>query len=92
MTMNTLTIIRKQHGLKQSDIAQVLGVTQQVYSRYEIGVNELPLHHLKKLCEYYQVSADWFLEIGPFKPSSPSASSAPSASSTPFPRKDGDGK
>ena len=64
MTMNTLTIIRKQHGLKQSDIAQILGVTQQVYSRYEIGVNELPLHHRKKLCEYYQVSADWFLEIG----------------------------
>ena len=78
--MNTLTIIRKQHGLKQSDVARVLGTTQPVYSRYEKGIHKLPLYHLKKLCEYYQVSADWFLEIGPFAPSVPS------------PRKDGDGE
>ena len=81
--MNTLIRIRKQHGLKQSDVARVLGTTQQMYSRYENSENELPLHHLKKLCEYYQVSADWFLEIGPFPPFAPSV---------PSPCKDGNGE
>ena len=81
--MNTLIRIRKQHSLKQSDVARVLGTTQQMYSRYENSENELPLHHLKKLCESYQVSADWFLEIGPFPPFAPSV---------PSPRKDGDGE
>ena len=75
--MNTLTIIRKQHDLKQSDVARILCTTQPVYSRHEKGIHKLPLYHLKKLCEYYQVSADWFLEIGP---------------SVPSPRKDGDGE
>ena len=41
----------------------VLGTTQQVYSRYENGVNELPIRHLRTLCEYYGVSADYVLGL-----------------------------
>lgn len=55
--------LREDHDLKQSDIANVLGTTQQVYSRYEQGINEIPLHHLVTLCLYYKVSADYVLGI-----------------------------
>ena len=55
--------LREERDLKQSDIAMVLGTTQQVYSRYETGVNELPLRHLVTLCEFYNVSADYLLGL-----------------------------
>ncbi len=34
-----------------------------MYARYERGANELPIRHLIKLCEYYQVSTDYFLGL-----------------------------
>ena len=56
--------LREDRDLKQSTIAGILGTTQQVYSRYENGINELPIRHLKALCLYYGVSADYILGIG----------------------------
>ena len=55
--------LRESRDLKQSDIAAVLGTTQQVYSRYETGINELPLRHLVTLCKFYHVSADYVLGL-----------------------------
>ena len=55
--------LREDHDLKQADIAVVLGTTQQVYSRYEKGINEMPIRHLITLCRYYRVSADYILGI-----------------------------
>lgn len=57
--------LRERQDLKQSDIALVLGTTQQVYSRYENGINELPLRHLVTLCGFYHISADDILGIDP---------------------------
>jgi len=57
--------LREDRDIKQITIAKVLGTTQQVYSRYENGINELPIRHLKTLCEYYGVSADYILGIHP---------------------------
>ena len=55
--------LREDHDLKQSDVAQVLGTTQQVYSRYEKGINEMPIRHLRTLCSFYHVSADYVLGL-----------------------------
>ncbi|MBR5548045.1 MAG: helix-turn-helix transcriptional regulator [Clostridia bacterium] len=55
--------LRENRDLKQSDIATVLNTTQQVYSRYETGINELPLRHLVTLCRFYHVSADYLLGL-----------------------------
>jgi len=55
--------LRESRDLKQSDIATVLNTTQQVYSRYETGINELPLRHLVTLCRFYCVSADYLLGL-----------------------------
>lgn len=55
--------LREDRDLKQDTIARVLGTTQQVYSRYENGINEMPIRHLRTLCEYYDVSADYVLGL-----------------------------
>lgn len=55
--------LREDHDLRQEDIARLLGTTQQVYSRYEKGINELPIRHLKTLCRFYHVNADYVLGL-----------------------------
>lgn len=55
--------LREDHDFTQRQIAAFLGTTQQVYSRYEKGENELPIRHLIALCRYYRVSADYFLGL-----------------------------
>lgn len=53
--------LREDHDLRQQDIARLLQTTQQVYSRYEQGTNEIPVRHLITLARYYQVSVDYIL-------------------------------
>lgn len=53
--------LREDKGMTQKDVAVYLGTTQQVYSRYEMGINEIPVRYIIKLCELYQVSADYLL-------------------------------
>ena len=53
--------LREDNDLTQNQIADLLGTTQQVYSRYEKGENELPIRHLITLVKYYNVSADYIL-------------------------------
>ena len=55
--------LREDRDLTQADIAAVLQTTQQVYSRYEKGINQMPIHHLKTLCQFYRVSADYILGL-----------------------------
>ena len=53
--------LREDHDKTQVEIAEILGTSQTMYARYERGANELPIHHLITLCEYYGVSADYIL-------------------------------
>lgn len=55
--------LREDNDLKQSDIAKILETTQQVYSRYEKGINEMPVRHIITLCKFYNVSADYILGL-----------------------------
>lgn len=55
--------LREDRDLSQQQIADVLGTTQQVYSRYEKGINEMPIRHIITLCKYYDVSADYILGL-----------------------------
>lgn len=56
-----LRVLRESAGKTQGEISKLLGTTQQIYSRYETGKNELPLHHLLTLSSYYNVSTDYLL-------------------------------
>ncbi len=55
--------LREDRDLTQAYVANLLGTTQQVYSRYENGVNDIPLRHIIVLCKFYNVSADYVLGL-----------------------------
>jgi len=51
--------LREDHDLMQKEIAAILGIDQRVYSNYETGKREIPVHHLLVLAEYYHTSLDY---------------------------------
>ncbi len=55
--------LREDADLTQKEVAAVLNTTQQVYSRYEKGINEMPVRHLITLARFYRVSADYILGL-----------------------------
>ena len=55
--------LREDADKTQQQVADYLGTSQTMYARYERGANELPIHHLIKLCKYYNVSAGYFLGL-----------------------------
>ncbi len=55
--------LREARKLTQRQVAEFLGICQQVYSKYELGVRSLPIEHLMKLCRFYNASADWILGL-----------------------------
>jgi transcriptional regulator with XRE-family HTH domain len=57
--------LREDNDKTQTQIAEVLGTSQTMYARYERGANELPIHHLLKLSNYYGVSTDYLLGLTP---------------------------
>lgn len=62
MYLRRLRDLREDHDLKQQDIADLLGIQQTVYSRYERGYQNIPLEHLVKLADFYRVSLDYIFE------------------------------
>lgn len=61
MFLPRLRDLREDHDMKQKEIAAILGIDQRVYSNYETGKREIPVHHLTTLADYYRVSVDYLL-------------------------------
>ena len=61
MLFNRILQLRQEHNLTQSYVASTLGITQTVYSRYERGLQTIPLEQLVALSDYYSVSIDYIL-------------------------------
>lgn len=55
--------LREDNDMTQQEVAKFLGTSQTMYARYERGANELPIHHLIKLCQLYNVSSDYILGL-----------------------------
>ncbi len=55
--------MREDNDLTQAQVAEVLGIDQRVYSNYEIGKREIPVHLLIKLSKMYEVSTDYLLGL-----------------------------
>lgn len=53
--------LREDNDLKQKEVASILGIAQTTYSQYELYKRPMPIECLVKLCEYYDVSADYLL-------------------------------
>lgn len=61
MYFQRLKDLREDKDMKQVQIAELLGIQQTVYSRYERGMQNIPLEHLLFLADYYKVSTDYIL-------------------------------
>jgi len=61
MFFQRLKDLREDKDLLQRDIAEVLMISQTVYSRYERGFQTIPVIHLLKLADFYQTSTDYIL-------------------------------
>ena len=63
LIVNRMKELRNKHGLKQSDVAEHLGVAQNSYSNYENGIREIPLKYLIHLSRFYQVNLEYLLGL-----------------------------
>ena len=63
MIIQNLRSIRMERGFSQMEISELLNTTQQQYSKYENGQNEIPVRHVITLCKFYGISADWLLGL-----------------------------
>lgn len=61
MHFQRLKDLREDKDMKQVQIAELLHIQQTVYSRYERGIQNIPLEHLLFLADYYNVSTDFIL-------------------------------
>ncbi len=61
MYFERLKLLRKELKMSQSDIGEFLDILQTVYSRYERGHTTIPVEHLIKLADLYNVSVDYIL-------------------------------
>lgn len=55
--------LREDRDLTQKEIAQILNTSTQYYQKYEKGIRPIPAAHIKTLCLFYGVSADYILGI-----------------------------
>lgn len=53
--------LRTDMGYTQKQVAEILGVSQNTYSQYEIGILNYPVDALAKLADFYGVSVDYLL-------------------------------
>ncbi len=53
--------LREDSDLTQAQVAKILNKSQQGYNHIEIGRAELKIEDLIKLCDFYNVSADYLI-------------------------------
>ena len=54
---------RKKAKMSQEEVAEILNTSRSNISKYENGNLEPNIQTLKKLCEIYNVSADYLIEL-----------------------------
>ncbi len=55
--------LREDKDLSQMAVAQMIGMSQTGYSKYETGENDIPTAVLIKLSRFYDVSVDYILGL-----------------------------
>lgn len=63
MNLNRLKDLREDSDLTQKEVADLLHISQQQYSRYEKQDRDIPLRFLYKLSLFYNTSTDYILGL-----------------------------
>ena len=53
--------LREDRDMTQKQVAQMLGMSQTGYSKYETGENDIPTQILIRLADFYKTSTDYLL-------------------------------
>ena len=61
MKYENIRNIRIDRGFTQKHIAEYLGISQNTYSQYEVGILNYPVDAVVKLADFYGVSTDFLL-------------------------------
>lgn len=61
--MKNLKNVRESRNMTQGQVAKILNVTQQAYSRYENNIRQPSFEIIIKLAKYFNVSIDYLLDI-----------------------------
>jgi len=62
---NRFREIRVKRGYKQKEVAALLNTSRETYSKYENGKIDPRATAIVKLCEFYDLSADYLLGLSP---------------------------
>ena len=58
-----LRILREERGLKQEDVAKILGIKRAAYAHYENGINIPTAESLVQLAQFYGVSFNKLINV-----------------------------
>lgn len=64
-----LRLIREANGLLQAEVADRIGITRTQVVNLERGNTEASINVLMRICEQFEVSADWLLGLSDTDPS-----------------------
>lgn len=58
---NRFKELRKQKEINQKELAKILEVSQAQISMWENGINEPTVTNIIKICDYFNVCADYLI-------------------------------
>ena len=59
---NTIKALREQNNYSQAAVAQFLGISRQMYIKYENGLVEPPVKIVSELAHFYHVTYDFIID------------------------------
>lgn len=54
--------LRIERSYSQQNVADALGITRSAYGNYEQGLREPSLDTFQKICQFYEIDAEFFWE------------------------------
>lgn len=73
-TLDKIILLLKEHGKKQIELCEYIGVKKNAFTSWKNGANTSYLKHIGKIAEFFGVSTDYLLGIEPklnFAPAEP---------------------
>ena len=54
--------LRKEKGISQEEFGNIIDVSRQSVSKWELGQTKPDVDKIKKICEFYNISFDYLLD------------------------------
>ncbi|MBR1816815.1 MAG: helix-turn-helix transcriptional regulator [Lachnospiraceae bacterium] len=61
MYIKRIRDLREDNDLTQTELGNILHISQRTYSHYEMGTRDIPIELLVQLAHFYNTSVDYIL-------------------------------